>query len=404
MGKTILFLADGMADDALPELGGKTPVQHAHTPNMDRIARDGASGTFLTLPAGFPTSSDVANMSVLGYDLAKFYCGRGPLEAMSQEIDLAPDDVAFRCNLIYADGDTLVDYSGGHIEHDDAEQIMHDLAEAFNSQELSFFPGVSYRNLLILHGSQFCDRVTYEKPDASQGMHIPDLLIKPADDSKEARHTADFVNRLQARSRAFLEEHPINAARKEPANMIWPWSPGKRPRMTPFKQKYGASGAVISAVDVIFGLGRCAGMDIIRVEGATGFVDTNYEGKADAAVDALRTHDFVYLHVEAIDECGHMGDLKLKLQAIEDIDRRLMGRVMEQLEGQDITYLILPDHPVPVHQRIHTRDPVPVSISGPGIASDACTVYSEIDAPNGSLGLMKGDELMKLAVRGKVAD
>lgn len=400
MGKTILFLADGMADHALPELDGKTPIEHARTPNMDAIAKRGASGTFLTLPEGFPTSSDVANMSVLGYDLGEFYCGRGPLEAMSQEIDLQPDDVAFRCNLIHADGDTLVDYSGGHIEHEDAEQIMHDLAEAFNSPEVSFYPGVSYRNLLVLHGPQFCDRLQYEKPDASQGMHIPDLLLKPADDSEAAAHTAAFVNDLQARTRAFLEAHPINQGRKAPANLIWPWSPGKRPRMTPFEEKYGVSGAVISAVDVIFGLGACAGMELIRVEGATGFVDTNYEGKADAAVEALNRHDFVYLHVEAVDECGHMGDLELKLKAIEDIDKRLIGRVFEQLEGQDVTYAVLPDHPVPVHLRIHTRDPVPFSVCGPGIAADSVQTYSEVTAPQGAVGLLKGDELMRLVVDG----
>jgi 2,3-bisphosphoglycerate-independent phosphoglycerate mutase len=395
MSKAVLFLVDGAADDPLAELDGKTPFEYASTPCMDRIAREGASGTFLTLPEGHPTSSDAANMSVLGYDLNLFYCGRGPLEAMSQGIDLQPNDVAFRCNLVYADGDTLIDYSGGHIDHADSVPIMKDLAAAFNCAEFSFHPGVSYRNLLVLHGAQFCDRIDYNKPDASQDMHIPDILLRPRDDSPEAAHTAALVNALQANTRAFLEAHPINAGRKAPANLIWPWSPGHRPAMTPFAEKYGSSGAIISAVDVIFGLGVCADMEIIHVEGATGFVDTNYEGKADAAVGALNRHDFVYLHVEAIDECGHMGDLKLKLQAIEDVDTRLMSRVMSALEGQEITYAVLPDHPVPVHQRIHTREPVPVSISGAHITPDACQTYSEPVAATGSLGFMKGDELMR---------
>jgi 2,3-bisphosphoglycerate-independent phosphoglycerate mutase len=395
MSKTILFLVDGAADDPLPELGGKTPIEYAATPSMDRIAREGASGTFLTLPEGHATSSDVANMSVLGYDLDQFYCGRGPLEAMSQGIDLQPTDVAFRCNLVYADGDTLVDYSGGHIAHADSVPLMKDLAATYNCDAFSFYPGVSYRNLLVLHGAQFCDRVAYNKPDASQGMHIPDIVLRPRDDSPEAAHTAAFVNQLQADTRAFLEAHPINADRKAPANLVWPWSPGHRPAMTPFAEKYGARGAIISAVDVIFGLGVCADMEIIHVEGATGFVDTNYEGKADAAVEALARNDFVYVHVEAIDECGHMGDLPLKMQAIEDVDRRLMARVFAALEGQDITYAVLPDHPVPVHQRIHTRDPVPVSICGAHITPDACETYSERVAPTGSLGFMKGDELMR---------
>jgi 2,3-bisphosphoglycerate-independent phosphoglycerate mutase len=395
MSKTVLFLTDGMADLPLPELAGKTPLEYAPTPWMDTIARTGACGTFLSLPDGFPTSSDVANMSVLGYDLATCYTGRGALEAMSQGLDLQPDDVAFRCNLIHADGDTLVDYSGGHIEQADSTRLIAALKAAFDCADYTFHPGVSYRNLLILHGPQFSPHVLYEKPDASQGLHIPDLLLKPGDDSAAARHTAELLNDLTLRSREVLANHPVNRGRVAPANLIWPWSPGRRPAMPAFREKYGVSGAVISAVDVIFGLGVSAGMDIVRVPGATGFVDTNYEGKADAAVQALRDHDFVYLHVEAADETSHMGDLQLKLQAITDIDKRLVGRVMQQLQGETVTYAVLPDHPVPIHQRIHTRTPVPVAISGPHITPDHCQVYSETVAPTGALGHFRGDELMK---------
>jgi 2,3-bisphosphoglycerate-independent phosphoglycerate mutase len=396
MTKTILFLTDGMADLPLPELGGKTPLEYAHTPHMDAIAHRGASGTFLSLPAGFPTSSDVANLSVLGYDLATCYPGRGPLEALSQGLHLGPQDIAFRCNLIHADGDTLVDYSGGHLDQARANQLIAALKQAFDSDQVTFHPGVSYRNLLILHGSQFSPQVHYEKPDASQGLHIPDLLLRPADDSAAARHTAAFLNDLTLRSRAILADHPANHGHDHPANLIWPWSPGRKPIMPAFSEKYaGARGAVISAVDVIFGLGACAGMDIIRVPGATGFIDTNYEGKADAAVQALQDHDFVYLHVEAADECSHMGDLQLKLRAITDIDHRLVGRVMAQLQDQEVTYAVLPDHPVPIHQRIHTRTPVPVSICGPHIVPDAIAAYSETLAPTGTLGHFTGDQLMR---------
>ncbi len=396
MGKAILFLADGMADEPLAELGGKTPVEYADTPNMDRIARDGASGTFLSLPEGFPTSSDVANMSVLGYDLAKCYCGRGPLEALSQGLELEPDDVAYRCNLIYADGDTLADYSGGHINTADAKAIMNDLAAEFNTDTATFHPGVSYRNLLILHGAQFTDQILYDKPDASQGRHIPDILPRPVEGIAESAPTCQFLIELMQRTRPFLEQHPVNQGRETSANMIWPWSPGRRPAIPSFEEKYGVKGAIISAVDVIFGLGAAAGMELIKVKGATGFVDTNYEGKADAAVNALARNDFIYLHVEAIDECGHLGDLEQKLQAIADFDQRIIGRVMAGLAGEEISYALAPDHPVPVKLRVHTRTPVPVAVCGPHIQPDSVQTYGERAAREGALGPLAGDRLMRL--------
>ncbi len=397
MNKTILILTDGMADDQLPELGEKTPVEYANTPNMDWIATEGACGTFLTLPDGYPTSSDVANMSVLGYDPARHYTGRGPLEALSQGIEMGADDSAWRCNLVYADGDILVDYSGGHIDNVDAKILMEDLGSEFNCDEFTFYPGVSYRNILMLHGDQFSTNIEYEKPDASQGKRIKDLLLKPADNSPAAKFTADFLNDLMYKTRSFLENHPVNKKRTHSANMIWPWSPGKKPQLPSFRKKYGnVSGAIISAVDVIFGLGKCLGLEMIKVPGATGFIDTNYEGKADAAVKALDHYDFVYLHVEAVDECSHLGDLDLKIKAIEDIDKRMIGRVREKLAGRDITYAVLPDHPVPVKRRIHTRDPVPFAISGKHIQKDGCKYFSEIEAKHGTLGYLTGDSLMKL--------
>ena len=392
--KTILFLTDGLADETLDELGGKTPLEAAHTPNMDRIAREGASGTFLTLPEGFSTSSDVANMSVLGYDIAQYYCGRGPLEAMSQGIDLKADDIAYRCNLIQASGDTLVDYSGGHISDEDSQVIMKDLIAEFNCPDFSFYAGISYRNLLVLHGDKYTAEVIYEKPDASMGMHIPDIVPKATQHEKSAE-TCKLLIDLMQRTRTFLEAHPYNQNREEKANMIWPSSPGKKPDMLAFRDKYGVEAAVVAAVDVIFGLGACADMSLIHVDGATGYIDTNYEGKAAAAVKALENHDFVYLHVEAADEVGHMGDLDLKIKTIEEIDRRFVGETMRLLDGQNICYAVAPDHPVAVKRGVHTRTPVPFAICGDHISKDESVVYSETEALKGGIGYLEGDKLMR---------
>lgn len=393
--KYIIFLGDGMADEPIGELNGKTPLQTAEIPNMDRIAREGRSGTFLTLPEEFPTSSDVANLSVLGYDLKTCYTGRGPLEAGAQGIDLAPNQIAFRCNLITVKNGILEDYSGGHISNEDAKDLMLALQEQFGSKTVRFYPGVSYRNLLILTGDNFSTFVDYHKPDSSHGLKVSEILITPQNES--AKETADFVNELAKHSVEFLEKHPVNIRRikegKAPANMIWAWSPGKKPALIPFEKKYGKKGAVISAVDVIFGIAYFAGMEQIKVPGATGFIDTNYEGKAEYAVKALQSHDFVYLHVESTDEVGHMGKLELKIKTIEEFDRRCIGHFFKVFKG-DITAAVLPDHPVPVKLRKHTRMPVPVSICGSLLKPDSVMHYNEIECPKGDLGALKGDELM----------
>lgn len=395
-GKAVVFLADGMADEPLAELGNRTPLEAVDTPWMDRIAKRGASGTFLSLPEGFPTSSDAANMSVLGYSLAQFYPGRGPIEATAQGIELGKDDIAWRCNLIYVQDGILKDYSAGHIPNEVSSVLMKDLQERFGNDKATFYPGVSYRNLLVLHGKEFSANIDYAKPDSSQDEPVSELGLKALDNSPEAAHTVAFLNELMAESAKFLENHPLNRGRKSPANRIWPWSPGKRPSFPSFSEKYGGKkGAVISAVDVIFGIARCAGMDVIRVPGATGFTDTNYEGKAQAALKALEDHDLVYLHVEAIDECSHLGDLKLKMQAISEFENRIVAPVMKALEGCGVTFAVLPDHPVPLHQRKHTRTPVPVAICGEHIVPDSVNVYSETEAPKGSLGLMTGDEFIR---------
>ena len=396
--KAIIFLADGMADDPLDELGGRTPLEYAETPGMDTIAREGSSGTFLTLPEGLPTSSDVANMSMLGFRPEKNYPGRGPIEAVAQGIELGPDDVAWRCNLVYASNDgVLRDYSAGHISEADASALMAALQKELGGPEVTFYPGVSYRNLLVLHGKRFSPRVNYFKPDSSQDMPLDELRLSPADSSAEAADTVAFLRDLEERAASLLAAHPVNAGKASPANRIWPWSPGRRPRLPAFGVQYpGRTGAVISAVDVIRGIGRCSGMSVIDVPGATGFLDTNYKGKADAALAAIDKYDLVYLHLEAIDECSHMGDLKLKLRAIAEFDRFIVSPVLAALaDRKDINFAILPDHPVPIRLRKHTTTPVPVAAMGPGFARDGVTAFSERLAPSGALGHLDGDALVR---------
>ena len=395
--KAIIFLPDGMADEPLPELNGLTPLEYAHTPAMDSIAAQGVNGTFRTLPPGLPTSSDVANMSVLGFQPELNYPGRGPIEAASQNIQLAPDDVAWRCNLVYVSSDNVLrDYSAGHLSDADSAILMAALKEEFDSPEVTFHHGVSYRNLLVLHGKQFSDQIDYQKPDSSQDIPVAELKLKPLDDSPEAAYTVKFLEELSAKTAKFLAAHPLNATKESPANWIWPWSPGYRPALQDFSDKYnGRSGAVISAVDVIRGLGKCANMKVIDVPGATGFIDTNYAGKAAAAIEAIDKYDFVYLHLEAVDECSHLGDLKLKLRAIEEFDANIVAPVLNALEGRGIRFAVLPDHPVPIKLRAHTTTPVPVAVMGPGVESDSIEAFSENLAPSGSLGYMTKDTLMK---------
>ena len=395
--KVVVFLADGMADDPQEVLNGKTPLEFANTPGMDEIARSGMNGSFRTLPPGLPTSSDVANMSVLGFQPEHNYPGRGPIEAVSQGIELAPGDVAWRCNLVYVSDDGILrDYSAGHIRTEDAAELMAALKAEFDSPQVTFYSGVSYRNLLVLHGKEFSADVDYFKPDSSQDLPLEELRLSPLNDSPEARHTVEFLRDLEERAAKFLAAHPLNAGKAAPANRIWPWSPGYSPKIANFSELYnGSTGAVISAVDVIKGIGLCSKMDVIDVPGATGFLDTNYAGKVEAALEALKTHDLVYLHVEAIDECSHMGDLKLKLQAIEEFDAKIVVPVLEALRKEKVNFAVLPDHPVPVKLRQHTTTPVPLAICGPDIKADEVQYFSEQLAPSGGLGLLSKDELIR---------
>ena len=395
--KTIIFLGDGMADEPIASLGDKTPLQAANTPAMDSIARDGQSGTLLTLPEGFSTSSDVANMSVLGCDLETECCGRGPLEAAGRGITLASGDIAFRLNLTTVIDGIVKDFSGGHIAQADAEVLIRALQAEFGSDTIRILPGVSYRNLLVLSGEAASAAVKTDKPDDNHGNPLAEHLPRAAGPAGEA--TALLLNELIAKAAPFLEAHPINqkavAEGRDPANSIWPWSGGSAGALKTLAAKYDITSAVISAVDVINGLGACLGMDVIKVPGATGYIDTNYEGKADAAIEALKSHDLVYVHVEAIDEVSHAQDLELKLKAIEDFDSRVVGRVLAAI-GDNVTTVVLPDHPVPIALGKHTRTPVPVSVNRPGVEPDAVLTFDEVTCPTGTIGAIANGDLMAL--------
>lgn len=394
--KTIIFLGDGMADEPLPQLGGLTPLQAARKPGMDSIARHGCSGTLLTLPQGFPTGSEVANMSVLGCDLPTEYCGRGPVEAAARNIRLGPTDVAFRVNLTTVRDGKLVDFSGGHPDQRTAEELVGALNSGLGSAKIRFHPGVSYRNILVLSGAEFSPRVRTDKPDDNFDQPVMDHL--PAALDAEAGLTVQTLHRLIREAPAVLEKSPVNLRLaqegKPPINGIWPNSGGRAGGMRTLAQRHGITGAIISAVDVIVGLGRCLGMDAIHVPGATGYIDTNYEGKADAAIEALKRYDFVYVHVEGIDEVSHAQNLEAKLKAIEDFDRRLVSRVLDAV-GPAVNVAVLPDHPVPVSIGKHTRTPVPVSIRMRGVQPDAVQTFDEVACLKGSLGAMKNGDLMQ---------
>ncbi|URA10484.1 cofactor-independent phosphoglycerate mutase [Thermospira aquatica] len=401
--KYVVFLLDGMADEVLPELGGMTPLEYARTPVMDKLASEAEFGTFLTLPEGFPTSSDVANMSLLGWDLSNSYTGRGPIESYGMGIPLDEETIAFRLNLITVKDGLLEDYSAGHIEDEEAEELITFLQQELGSEKIRFQKGVSYRHLLYLKGKEFSPHILYEKPDSSHGMEWEKILPKAADES--AKYTEETLLSLMYRAHKLLSSHPINQRRRETgkneANMIWPWSGGGKPDVPSFEEMYGKRGAIVAAVDVILGLGRLGNMTVRRPEGATGWIDTNYENKARTAVELLKDHDFVYVHLEAIDECGHLGDLDLKIRAIEEADSRLIGTFLElyreTFDGEPWRGVILPDHPVPVKLRKHTRTPVPFMLWGEGVRPNPLVkTYSERTALQGKYTGLKKDELMRL--------
>ncbi|MDT8441322.1 MAG: cofactor-independent phosphoglycerate mutase [Desulfuromonadales bacterium] len=399
--KYIILLGDGMADEPIEALDGRTPLQAAKTINMDRLARQGTIGMAETVPPSFHPGSDVANLSVFGYNPATCYSGRSPLEAASMGVELAPTDVAFRLNLVtlgvHCSDIYMQDFAAGHISTDEARLLIATLQQELGDDEFQFYPGVSYRHLMVWRNGK--DHFKIAPPHDLTNQSVRDQMLRGGD----AEPLAQITNSAQM----LFRDHPVNRAReaagKAPANSIWLWGQGRRPQMPTLNAMYGLSGAVISAVDLIRGIGVYAGLDVILVPGATGYLDTNYRGKADAALEALQTRDFVYLHVEAPDEAAHGGLLAEKIEAIERFDTEVVGTVLDGL-GQFGEYrvLLLPDHPTPVAKMTHTRDPVPFVLFGSGgeFPANGADSYSEVTAGASGLKLDQGHLLMQALVQG----
>ena len=413
--KHIIILGDGMADLPVERLGGKTLLQYAHKPMMDQLAREGRCGRLVTVPEGFPPGSEVANTAILGYDLNKVYEGRGPLEAASIGYEMADDDFAIRCNIITLADGKIITHNGGNLETDDADILIkylnENLAKPINDREgcerVKFITGIQYRHLLVIKGGS--KHIVCAPPHDHPNEAWRELLVKAEENAPvetgrlSAQQTADLINEMILKSQDLLAAHPFNQERakrgERQANSIWPWSGGYRPSMETLQQQYPEikSGTVISAVDLIRGIGHYAGLKIVEVEGATGLADTNYEGKAQAAIEALEKDDFVFVHVEASDEAGHDGDLELKLKTIEYLDQRLIAPIYNNVQSWDepVCIAVLPDHLTPVEQRIHVGQPVPFLIWYRGIDADNVQQYDEVSCVSGSYGLLKLNEFMQ---------
>lgn len=407
--KHIIILGDGMADHAVERLGGKTLLQYANTPYMDMLARMGRTGRLITIPEGFQPGSEVANAAILGYDLNEVYEGRGPLEAASIGYEMQPGDFALRCNIINVQNGLIITHNGGNLSTEDAgplieylnEKLSNDseIVSRFGKNRVRFIKGIQYRHLLVVsNGNKNVDCAPpHDHPNEEWEKLLPVAL------TPEAQETADLLTMLIVKSQALLAEHPFNKARAErgerQANCVWPWGGGYRPKMQTLMQQFPQvkSGAVISAVDLIRGIGHYAGLRNIIVDGATGLADTNYEGKAAAAIEALRNDDFVYVHVEASDEAGHDGNLELKIRTIENLDSRIVKPVYEAVSQWDepVCIAVLPDHPTPVEVRTHVSEPVPFLIYYKGIEPDNVTSYDEVSCVSGSYGLLRLQEFMK---------
>ena len=424
--KHLIILGDGMADWHVPTLNNKTLLQHADTPAMDWLARHGRCGLLKTIPDGFHPGSEVANSSILGYDQHIVYEGRGPLEAASIGIDLEDGDLALRCNLVCIEGDILKNHSCGRLETEEGDVLIRYLNEHLADERVRFYTGVQYRHLLVIKGGNKHLKCTPPHDIPLQPWRQYEIEAE----EPEAEETAALLRNLVVRSQALLTAHELNKERaregKDMASSIWPWGGGYRPQMVPLTERFPQirRGSVITAVDLIRGIGRYAGLQVINVPGATGLYDTNFEGKAQAAIDALRGgDDFVYLHVEASDEAGHDGSVPLKLQTIEDLDHRLIQPILKTLfslphKGESLTSFescaqplpsvtggagdgsfaiaLLPDHPTPCEHRTHTAEPIPFCIYYPGIEPDSVQAFDEDAARDGAYGLLQGDEFIKL--------
>lgn len=408
--KTIIILGDGMADNPIEKLGGKTPLQYAKTPYMDMLAKEGRTGRLVTVPEGYMPGSEVANTAILGYDLDKVYEGRGPLEAASIGYEMDPLDLALRCNIICVREDgTIKTHNGGNLTTEDAGPLIDLLNEKLGSDRVKWIRGIQYRHLLIIKGGS--KYIQCAPPHDHPNEQWRPLLVKPEPGKENLKEegrmtpqeTADLLNDLILRSQEVLLNAPLNQERAKAghdlANIIWPWSGGYRPAMQTLGEQYPQikSGAVVSAVDLIRGIGHYAGLDIIEVEGATGLWDTNYEGKTAAAIENLHTKDFVFLHVEASDEAGHDGDVDLKVKTIENLDSRMIGPIFEETKKWDepVCIAVLPDHYTPVELRVHVGEPVPFIIWHRGIEADSVQSYDEFTCVNGSFGILRLQQFMQ---------
>jgi 2,3-bisphosphoglycerate-independent phosphoglycerate mutase len=418
--KHIIILGDGMADHPVDRLGGKTLLQYAHTPYMDRMAREGRTGRLLTIPEGFHPGSEVANTAILGYDLNKVYEGRGPLEAASIGYEMRPEDLALRCNIITLADSSILTHNGGNLSTADGDVLIRYLDEQLGNEDVRFITGIQYRHLLVVRRAS--KHIVCAPPHDHPGEPWRDLLVRSEDGWQDRREpiigldgkptsevrmtgqeTADLLNDLIIKSQELLARHPFNQNKvmrgERPANSIWPWGGGYRPDMQTLMQLFPQvkTGSVISAVDLIRGIGHYAGLDIIKVPGATGLADTNYEGKAQAAIEALRHQDFVYLHLEASDEAGHDGDLDLKLRTIEYLDHRIVEPIYNEVSRWDepVCIAVLPDHPTPVEIRTHVTEPVSFIIWHKGIEPDSVQQYDEVSCVSGSYGMLRLNEFME---------
>lgn len=398
--KYVVVIGDGMVDLPLKELDGETPLQKAKTPNMDFIAKNGSCGMLQTVPPGMAPGSDVANLSIMGYDPKKYYTGRGPLEAASIGAKLSDNDVGFRCNFITEDEDMLDDFNAGHISTAEASQLIEVLNQYFYRYG-KFYLGTSYRHLFV-YNKRDAASLESTPPHDVVGEPITEHLLKPEKDP-----LAIELNELMYKTSEILENHPVNQKRlddgKKLANMIWLWGQGTKPQMTSFIDTYGLKGATITGVDLIKGIGTYLGLTNVHVPGATGYYDTDYCGKVNFALEALQDHDLVFIHVEAPDEAGHAGDVKEKILAIERIDRRILGKLLEELPSfGDYAIAILPDHPTPIDIRTHTSDPIPYAMYSPGCEADMTEAYDEFSVKesfkNSSKELMDGYKFLKFFI------
>jgi len=401
--KYIVLVGDGMGDRPIEELDNKTPLEVAKSPNMNFIAKMGRIGLTSMIPIRMTPASDVANLSILGYNPRKFYTGRGPLEAANMDIDLKDDEVAFRCNLVTVSDNKILDYSAGHISSQEAQTLINDLNSKLSTPDITFYAGVSYRHLVIFKCKDKEERQGFIKlkckpPHDIMGKRIDKHLSKKGP-------CAELINKLTDASKDILSNHEVNRVRidlkENPANMIWLWGQGLRPFMPNFKERYKVEGSIISAVDLIKGIGKIIGLKVINVPGATGYYDTNYLGKAEYALDSLKDRDFVFVHVEAPDEAGHNGDLREKIASIEKFDKFVVGTVLEYFEShpQDCRILVLYDHATPLSLRTHSRDPVCFAMYGTDIERDEAMYFNEREARSSKFRIDRGYELMEFFIR-----